>query len=84
MHIANDRVVYMVGLFISATIFSTISPLQSCSNAGCSRKVTKLSSGLYRCDKCEKDSSVHQWSYMLRVSDSTRFIPWTTTSFSLG
>jgi len=45
----------------------------SCPNNDCSRKVNKLSSGLYHCDKCQKDFKEYQWSYMLRAElvDST-------------
>ncbi|CAF1372808.1 unnamed protein product [Adineta steineri] len=45
----------------------------SCPNDGCSKKVNKLSSALYRCDKCQQDFNECHWTYMFRaeLTDST-------------
>ncbi|CAF0967374.1 unnamed protein product [Adineta ricciae] len=45
----------------------------SCPNDACARKVNKLSSGLFHCDKCQKDFKSCEWTYMLRaeLADST-------------
>ncbi|CAF3324524.1 unnamed protein product [Rotaria socialis] len=45
----------------------------SCPKIDCFRKVNKLSSGLYHCDKCREDFNECNWSYMLRAElvDST-------------
>ncbi|CAF1304629.1 unnamed protein product [Rotaria sp. Silwood1] len=45
----------------------------SCPNNDCFRKVNKLLSGLYHCDKCRQDFNECHWSYMLRAElvDST-------------
>ena len=43
---------------------------QGCPNDDCYRKVNRLSSGLYRCDRCERDSGQCRWVYNLRVSSS--------------
>ncbi|CAF2719731.1 unnamed protein product [Rotaria sp. Silwood2] len=45
----------------------------SCPNNDCFRKVNKLSSGLYHCDKCREDFNECHWNYMIRAElvDST-------------
>ncbi|CAF1219523.1 unnamed protein product [Rotaria sordida] len=48
----------------------------SCPTNDCFRKVNKLSSGLYHCDKCREDFNECHWNYMLRAElvDSTGVI----------
>ncbi|UJR08911.1 hypothetical protein I4U23_013165 [Adineta vaga] len=57
----------------------------SCSSDDCYRKVNKLSSGVYHCDKCQKDFKECRWTYMLRaeIADSTGTI-WVSFFRHLG
>lgn len=41
---------------------------QSCTTEGCQKKVLDLGNGLYRCEKCNRETSTYKWRLMLSVS----------------
>ncbi|KAL5110312.1 Replication protein A 70 kDa DNA-binding subunit [Taenia crassiceps] len=46
---------------------------QSCTTEGCQKKVLDLGNGLYRCEKCNRETSTYNWRLMLsvKISDMT-------------
>ncbi|VDN97194.1 unnamed protein product [Rodentolepis nana] len=46
---------------------------QSCVTEGCQKKVVDLGNGLYRCEKCNRESPIYKWRLMLslKISDIT-------------
>ena len=40
----------------------------SCPTEGCQKKVLDLGNGLYRCEKCNRETPNYKWRLMLSVS----------------